>query len=297
MFRRFALIFGVATAILATPGLSVAQTPPAAESKPGATPPAPAASPPAAAAPAAAPAAAAPAGTHDPFGEDATLTAKPIVYLKGTGTWDNAFETITNAFKTLKAFIGKEGLKADGEPMTIFTSTDDAGFQFEAAIPVAEPPKNPPHGEIAVGTSPEGHALKFVHRGSYDGLDNTYEAITNYLDERVGGFLQSPCRTVTASQSLTARICSFDQQKESIGQLRRAARVHGGGKARQSPTHFRFVGIDYLVSRMRPFWKFGGVVDERTATISLPRGAVCQVSDQRAQLRTRIAFMLEQNFI
>ena len=35
-----------------------------------------------------------------------------------------------------------------------------------------------------VGTSPEGHALKFVHRGSYDGLDNTYEAITNYLDER-----------------------------------------------------------------------------------------------------------------
>ena len=38
-------------------------------------------------------------------------------------------------------------------------------------------------GEIAVGTSPEGHALKFVHRGSYDGLDNTYEAITNYLDD------------------------------------------------------------------------------------------------------------------
>ena len=183
MFRRFALIFGVAAAILAAPGPSVAQTPAASESKPGAAPVAPAAP---AASPqgTAAPAASAPAGTHDPFGEDATLTAKPIVYLKGTGTWDNAFETITTAFKTLKAFIGKEGLKADGEPMTIFTSTDDAGFQFEAAIPVAEPPKNPPHGEIAVGTSPEGHALKFVHRGSYDGLDNTYEAITNYLDER-----------------------------------------------------------------------------------------------------------------
>ena len=50
--------------------------------------------------------------------------------------------------------------------------------------PDPKPPKNPPHGEIGVGTSPEGHALKFVHRGSYDGLDNTYEAITNYLDER-----------------------------------------------------------------------------------------------------------------
>ena len=89
-----------------------------------------------------------------------------------------------SSFKTLKAYLDKQGLKADGQPMTIFTSTDDTGFQFEAAIPLAEPPKSPPSGDIAVGKSPEGHALKFVHRGSYDGLDNTYEAITNYLDEK-----------------------------------------------------------------------------------------------------------------
>jgi effector-binding domain-containing protein len=69
-------------------------------------------------------------------------------------------------------------------PITVFTSTDDTGFSFEAALPLAEPPKNPPRGEIAFGTSPQGHALKFVHRGSYDGLDNTYEAITNFLDEK-----------------------------------------------------------------------------------------------------------------
>ena len=119
----------------------------------------------------------------DPFGEDTTLTAKPIVYVKGTGNWDNAFETITKSLKTVKAYVDKEGLKVDGQPMTLFTATDDTGFQYEAAIPVAEPPKTPPHGDIAVGTSPEGRALKFVHRGSYDGLDNTYEAITNYLDE------------------------------------------------------------------------------------------------------------------
>jgi len=68
--------------------------------------------------------------------------------------------------------------------MTIFTATDDTGFTFQAAIPVAEAPKNPPRGNIAIGMSPDGHALKFVHRGSYDGLDNTYEAITNYLDDK-----------------------------------------------------------------------------------------------------------------
>ena len=125
-----------------------------------------------------------PAPPTEPFAEDTTLTAKPMVYVKGTGTWDTAFQTITSSFKTLKAYVGKEGLKVDGQPMTIFTSTDDTGFQFEAALPVAEAPKNPPKGEIAIGSTPQGHALKFVHHGSYDGLDNTYEAITNYLDDK-----------------------------------------------------------------------------------------------------------------
>jgi effector-binding domain-containing protein len=172
MFLRLAVAATLAAAIFAAAGgqpawaENPAQAPPAAPAQPAPAAPQ-----------------AAPAQANDPFGEDATLTAKPIVYLKGTGTWDNAFETITNSFKTLKTYVTKEGLKIDGQAMTIFTATDDTGFQFQAAIPVADPPKTPPKGEIAVGTSPEGHALKFVHRGSYDGLDNTYEAITNYLDD------------------------------------------------------------------------------------------------------------------
>jgi len=39
-------------------------------------------------------------------------------------------------------------------------------------------------GDIAVGKSPGGKVLKFVHRGSYDAMDTTYEAITNYLDTK-----------------------------------------------------------------------------------------------------------------
>ena len=120
----------------------------------------------------------------DPFGEDTTLPAKTMVYVKGSGSWDNAFATISGSFKKLKAYIDKEGLKADGLPLTIFTSTDDAGFEYQAAIPLAEAPKSAPRGDILVGETPQGKALKFVHRGSYDDLDNTYEAITNYLDDR-----------------------------------------------------------------------------------------------------------------
>ena len=55
----------------------------------------------------------------EPFAEDTTLTAKTIVYVKGSGVWDSAFETISGAFKKLKTSVDKEGLKTDGPQMTI----------------------------------------------------------------------------------------------------------------------------------------------------------------------------------
>jgi effector-binding domain-containing protein len=49
---------------------------------------------------------------------------------------------------------------------------------------VAEAPASLTEGNIAVGETPAGRALKFVHRGTYDEVDSTYEAITNYLDDK-----------------------------------------------------------------------------------------------------------------
>jgi effector-binding domain-containing protein len=120
----------------------------------------------------------------DPFGEEITLPAKTIIFLKGNGTWDTAFETLLDAFKSVYAYLDTAGIKPAGPAMTIYTQADDTGFSFQAAVPVAEEPKDPPKGDMAVGKSPSGRALKFVHHGSYDQMDNTYEAITNYLDEK-----------------------------------------------------------------------------------------------------------------
>lgn len=118
------------------------------------------------------------------FGQDIVLTEKPIIYMKGSANWDTAFETLVDTFKSLATVLDKQGLKATGPAMTIYTSIEDTGFQFQAAIPIAEEPKNLPPGDVLVGKSPAGKALKFVHHGSYDSMDSTYEAITNYMDER-----------------------------------------------------------------------------------------------------------------
>jgi effector-binding domain-containing protein len=121
---------------------------------------------------------------EDAFGAEITLPEKTIVYLQGTGTWDTAYETLVEAFKTIHEYIDRRGLKPDGDAMMIYTGADDTGFDFRAAVPVMGPFDNPPQGDIAVGTSPTGKAYKFVHRGAYDGMENLYEAITNFFDEK-----------------------------------------------------------------------------------------------------------------
>lgn len=205
-FRRLALAALIPAAALSL-GLSgtLAQTSgpaPAASASPSPTPsaapspaasasPAPAASPsPAASAspsPAAPPPAAAanpaPVQTADPFGQETTLEAKKVVMVKGTANWDSAFDTLIDAFKALNTLLDKQGIKHAGNSMIVYTSTDDTGFTFLAQIPVDQDPKNLLK-DMSIGKSPEGKALKFVHRGSYDNMDNTYEAITNHLDDK-----------------------------------------------------------------------------------------------------------------
>lgn len=197
IFRRLVLAALIPAAALSQ-GLSgaLAQTPspaPAASASPSPAPsvsPAPAASaspaPAASASPSPPPAAAAtpaPVQTADPFGLETTLEPKKVVMVKGTANWDSAFDTLIDAFKALNTLLDKQGIKPAGNSMIVYTSTDDTGFTFLAQIPVDQDPKNLPK-DMSIGKSPEGKALKFVHRGSYDNMDNTYEAITNHLDDK-----------------------------------------------------------------------------------------------------------------
>jgi effector-binding domain-containing protein len=203
---RFALLALVpAAAISLGLGGALAQSPPPA-APPAAATPAPAASPaPAATAtpvpppaetkspadmPSAAqtpaptpPPAAAAVQTADPFGEQITLEPKTVVIAKGNANWDSAFDTLIESFKSLSALLEKQGIRPAGNAMIVYTATDDTGFTYLAEVPVEQDPKNLTKA-MSMGKSPDGKALKFVHRGSYDNMDNTYEAITNHLDDK-----------------------------------------------------------------------------------------------------------------
>jgi effector-binding domain-containing protein len=180
-----AIWLGIGGALAQAPSASPA---PAASASPSpSASPAPAASPsgPAAGAPAAesSPAPAPAVQTADPFGEPITLPTKKVVIAKGNANWDSAFDTLIDSFKALTALLDKQAIKPSGNLMIVYTSTDDTGFTFMAEVPVDQEPKNLAKN-MSMGQSPEGKALKFVHRGSYDNMDNTYEAITNHLDDK-----------------------------------------------------------------------------------------------------------------
>lgn len=214
--RAFRLILAGSVAVPLATGMALAQAPapatpstetpaPAASPSPAASPvpapsaspvpqaatPAPAASPTTSASPTPAPAsppaaqvpAAPPTQTADPFGEPVTLEPKKVVAIKGNANWDSAFDTLIEAFKGLNVLLDKQGIKSSGNWMIVYTSTDDTGFTFIAQIPVSQDVKGLGKN-MSMGQSPEGKSLKFVHRGSYDNMDNTYEAITNHLDDK-----------------------------------------------------------------------------------------------------------------
>src|SRR6202167_3943096 len=183
-FFRIAL-FVLLPTVAALPAARAQAPPPAppAPSAPPAPPPAETKSP--GDLPSTAPKAPAPAPVQaaDPFGEQITLTQKTVIVTKGTANWDTAFETLIASLKALSAALEKDGGKSAGNSMIVYTSTDDTGFSYLAEIPVDQEPKNLPK-TISVAKSPDGKALKFVHRGSYENMDNTYEAITNHLDDK-----------------------------------------------------------------------------------------------------------------
>jgi effector-binding domain-containing protein len=114
------------------------------------------------------------------------LPARPAVILTGKATWDNGFKTIQDSFARLNDALAKNNITATSHPLAVFTETDDNGFSFSAEIPLDKAPEGKTEltPDIKIGETPSGKAMRFQHRGSYDEIDATYEAITAYLDEK-----------------------------------------------------------------------------------------------------------------
>jgi len=120
------------------------------------------------------------------MGETLELNARPAAYIEGKADRDEIYGAIIGSIGMIRTEIGKAGLKAAGRPIAIFLEADDVGFKYRAAVPLESIPegKTAISDAVKLGQTPAGKAMRFEHRGAYDDIDATYEAITAYLDEK-----------------------------------------------------------------------------------------------------------------
>ncbi len=93
-------------------------------------------------------------------------------------------KAMSAAFGTLQEFADRKGIRVAGPPRAIYTGYSPEGMDFVVAVPVATAPEaSALEGPVTVGELPGGRALRFEHRGPYQALANTYNAITGWMME------------------------------------------------------------------------------------------------------------------
>jgi effector-binding domain-containing protein len=184
-----AAVLLLATSWLATP--AEAQTTPSptpvvtpAPSAPATPTPSPTPAP--AATPAPAPAATPAPDSGASTGQTLELTARPDAYFEGKASRDEIYSAIMGSLAMVRGELDKAGIKPAGHPLAVFLTADDNGFTYRAEIPIGAIPegKTQLSPSVKFGQTPAGKAMRFEHRGAYDDIDATYEAITAYLDEK-----------------------------------------------------------------------------------------------------------------
>lgn len=195
-----AILLASAPALAQTPQAEQPGSTPAAAASapaaPSATPPvtpssSPVASPATGEAPAREPKPSEPAAEAPPLGDPKgvktiEIASRPALVFNSVSTWDDSYASLTSGLERLQAEAARVGLTPAGKPIAVFVSTDDEGFRFDAMLPLAQKPASEPQlgAAFKLGETPSGRAVKFEHRGAYEEIDATYEAITAWLDDK-----------------------------------------------------------------------------------------------------------------
>jgi len=126
--------------------------------------------------------------------EPERVTVKPTLALQyasecGTDPKEIA-EAMGQAFGVLQRFARQHGVQFAGPPRSIYTGYGEGGTEFTVAMPIASAPSGEVgEGLVEVGQIQGGTALRFVHKGPYPQLIDTYEKITTWLKDK--GMIES----------------------------------------------------------------------------------------------------------
>ena len=93
---------------------------------------------------------------------------------------DDMTEALGRSYQAVGAAIAKQGVEADGAPFARYHDFGDT-IDLEAGMPVAAPVAQ--DGDVKPSVLPGGPAAIAVHRGPYEGLAATYDAIGTWIEQ------------------------------------------------------------------------------------------------------------------
>jgi effector-binding domain-containing protein len=93
---------------------------------------------------------------------------------------DDVARALAEAFGEITRYMTANDIEIAGQPMAITRAWDEQGYRFDAALPVDRLPESV-NGRIRAGQSPGGRAIRIIHRGPYDEMLGSYDALASYM--------------------------------------------------------------------------------------------------------------------
>lgn len=125
--------------------------------------------------------------------ERVTVSAMPIAYVAGRSSTDSRAigKAYAAAFTKIGTAMGAARLETAGPVLVIGRKWDAVAgvYEFDAAVPVRGGNDSLPSGEVKLGQTYSGEALRAVHKGPYSGLSAHFEKLIAY--KTTAGYLDN----------------------------------------------------------------------------------------------------------
>ncbi len=113
-----------------------------------------------------------------------TVDAQNVLYISAAGnTNDDMSVVMGEAYAKVTGFMAANGINFGGMPMAITRRWENSVWEFDAAIPVDLTSIEGDTGEIQLGQTYAGKAVKYIQKGSYDLAEASYALLDAYLAE------------------------------------------------------------------------------------------------------------------
>ena len=106
------------------------------------------------------------------------LQAQPTAVVCGSEPVEGIVAFLGRAYGEVMRVIGSQGAAPSGMPFARYRLGDGV-FEIEAGFPVSAPVSG--EGDVEAGELPAGTAAQTLHVGSYDTVDQAYEAVEAWL--------------------------------------------------------------------------------------------------------------------